>query len=472
MRKNVSPWLHQLDHARTPETLAHDVTTDVAIIGAGIAGTASAYFALKYTDKKVVMLERHKLAHGATGHNAGQIVSYFERGFESMVEEFGLSLAGEGQSAIDDSWELLDEMYSDASLDIPFSRFIGHAGLTSLEQVLWHLTNNAAKKKAGIRHAIVSISDKSGIATEIPEEYAGLYAIIPRADVLRMLETSVEDYVAVVSAQKGCINSALFCQEVIAFLRQKYADRFALYEHTPVHKVVLKGDHALIDADTHVITASRVVLCTNGFESMHIINESGLDIDAKYHHLLSGKIGFMSGYLEKMNKLPIAISYYADPVAGPDNSYFYLTRRPFEHGKDTGHNLISIGGPDIDIDEITPYSFENEYPEEMAEKIDRFVHQVYSMQPNHKIDYSFTWHGLMGYTKNRMRLIGPEPQNEVLLYNLGCNGVGILPSVYGGRKIARHIAGERVPPSIFDVPMREGDMVTNGELAARGMMAT
>lgn len=431
-----------------------DTAVDVAIVGAGIAGTATAYFTLKYTDKKVALIERHRLAHGATGHNAGQVVSYFERGFKSMVEEFGEEQAAAGQKAIDDSWELLDEMYSDASLDIPFSRFIGHGGLTSLEQVLWHLKNNDAKRKAGVRFATLHISDSLGIAEQIPPEFSGLYDVIPAADVMGMLETSATDYVAVVSSQKGCINSALFCQEVIRFLLNKYEERFTLYEHTPVNKIVLKHDHALIDADTHVVTAGRVVLCTNGFESLHIINETGLDIDAKYHLLLSGKIGFMSGYLEKMNKLPIAISYYNDPMPGGETPYYYLTRRPYEYEKGAEHNLISIGGPDVDIDEITPYSFENEYPDEMAEKIDTFVHQVYSLEPNRKIDYVFTWHGLMGYTKNRMRLIGEEPQNDVLLYNLGCNGVGILPSVYGGRKIARHLAGEKVSASIFDVPVR------------------
>jgi glycine/D-amino acid oxidase-like deaminating enzyme len=60
----------------------------------------------------------------------------------------------------------------------------------------------------------------------------------------------------------------------------------------------------------------------------------------------------------------------------------------------------------------------------------------------------------MGYTRNGVRMAGPEPQNPVLLYNLGCNGVGILPSALGGRIIARHLAGEKVERSIFDVPAR------------------
>jgi glycine/D-amino acid oxidase-like deaminating enzyme len=455
MRKNTSPWLHQLDQERQRKELRTDLETDVAIIGAGIAGVASAFYLLKYTDKRVVMLERFKLAHGATGHNAGQVVSYFERGFASLTEEFGLKRAGEGQRAIEDAWELIEEMYTEAGLDIPLSRFLGHAGLSSYDHIIWHLRNTLLRKKAGLNPEQLLISKESGCANLIPAEYTGLYVLAPQEEILSLLETERKDFVAVLSYQKGCINSALFCQEMITYLLKKYPERFTLYEYTPVHKVILHHGYAVLDADTHTVTVDRVVLCTNGFKSIHILNKSGLDIDAKYHHLLSGKIGYMSGYLEKMNKQPTAISYFTDPIPSIDNSYYYLTRRPYEYEQGVEHNLISVGGPDVNLDDASPYSHEDDYPDEMGEEIDRFVRTVYDSQPNKKIDYIFTWHGLMGYTKNKVRFIGPEPKNPVLLYNLGCNGVGILPSVYGGKKIARHIAGERVEKTIFDVPVRE-----------------
>jgi glycine/D-amino acid oxidase-like deaminating enzyme len=38
------------------------------------------------------------------------------------------------------------------------------------------------------------------------------------------------------------------------------------------------------------------------------------------------------------------------------------------------------------------------------------------------------------------------------MYNLGCNGVGILPSIYGAKRIAQLLAGETLGPSIFDIP--------------------
>ena len=85
------------------------------------------------------------------------------------------------------------------------------------------------------------------------------------------------------------------------------------------------------------------------------------------------------------------------------------------------------------------------------EKIENFVHENFDSEHKSKNPkYQFTWHGLMGYTKNRIRLIGEEPKNKVLLYNLGCNGVGLLLSIYGGKKISQIINKENLPPSIFD----------------------
>jgi len=450
--KNFSPWLYQLDQARSAHKLERVIAPNVAIVGAGIAGIATAFFTLKYTDQTVVVLERHKLAHGATGHNAGQVVSYFERGFASLAEEFGLGMAAAGQQAVEDAWALLDEMYTDAGLDIPFARFVGHTGLSSFSQVLSNLENNRARREAGLRLEDIIISSGALFLRELPLKYAGLYRLTPPQEILERLESKNHDYIACVSYQKGCVNSALLCQEVAGYLALKYPGRFALYEHTAVHKVILRESVAVLDLGAHAIKAGRVVLCTNGFEDFTIINENGLEVDGRFHAALQGRVAYMSGYLEALNKPPMAASYFPEPGASKDENYFYLTRRPYEYEHRPGHNLILLGGPDELLPEQARYSHDREFPERHVAVFDAFLRRTYELDPNKKIEYLFTWHGLMGYTRNGVRMVGPEPQNPVLLYNLGCNGVGILPSVMGGRTVARHVAGEQVAPSIFDVP--------------------
>ncbi len=64
--------------------------------------------------------------------------------------------------------------------------------------------------------------------------------------------------------------------------------------------------------------------------------------------------------------------------------------------------------------------------------------------------YDFQWHGLMAYSPGMIRLVGPHPRHPRLLYNLGCNGIGFLPALGAGERLARQLAGEPLGPSIFD----------------------
>lgn len=453
--KHSSPWIYQMNQGRPMQALREDIDVDVCIAGAGIAGVSTAFFILRNTDKKVAIVEKGKLAHGATGHNAGQIASYFERPFYELADQFGLEQAADAQKSVEGAWQLIDLMYTEAGLTIPVSRFMGQAGFTTIDQVIRHLRDNACRKKAGLRLEEFRIADTAPFLSSIPAEFKELYQVVPHKEVLSLLQTESQQYVAALSYQKGCLNSALFCQEIVGYLQKTYPGRFALYEHTHVRKVVLHHGRAILDAGSHTVTCRRIVLCTNGFESVKILNEGGLDIDTKFHHLVKGMVGYMSAYLEPMNKAPTAISYFppentnsSDPFA--EDPYFYLTRRPFDFEGHDNSNLISVGGPEFSLEDRMQYDAELDYPEQEKLRIDAFVKTTYDPDPNKKIDYQFTWHGLMGYTPSGVRVVGEEPKNRALLYNLGCNGVGILPSVYGAERISKILAGEKLAPTIFD----------------------
>lgn len=453
--KNNSPWIHQLDHSRENKKLSEDLSTDVAIIGAGIAGISTAFYLLKHTSKKVVLLEGYKLAHGATGHNAGQMVSYFERPFADIVAEFGLEMAAHGQKSVEDAWEFAQEMYTEAGLDIPMMRFMGYAGLSTLAQVLEHLEDDRLRRAGGLRTATLEISEDAPFLHEIPEKYHKLFTLVPPHEIAIKLETLDTQYVAALPEQKGVMNSALFCQEVVLYLLEKYADRFSLYEHAPVGKVIVHEEKVILDVGTHTVECQDVVLCTNGFENIEIFTPEGLSVNTRFHHSLHGVVGFMTGYLEPHTGVPAAILYYPEKDPGltdtPGDPYFYVTRRPYEYEKGTKHNLVSVGGPDVGLESRAHYDRDRAFSEKAKAQIEAFIRQAYDKKES--LEYAFMWHGVMGYTKNMLRMVGPDPSHSHLYYNLGCNGVGLLPSMFGGNKVARQIAGEKFPPSIFDIPL-------------------
>lgn len=454
MIPNHSPWIKQLNRTRPVVSIDKNTSADVAIIGGGIAGVTTAYFTLRNTDKHVVLIEADKIAHGATGHNAGQITSYFERPLSELVDEFGHALAIDGQRSIESGWILLDEMVSEAKLQTPLYRFTGYAGLSTLEQVLKHLKNNRCRVQGNLQTESIFIAEEWEERKHIPNEYKDLYNTIAHKDLLELLETKNSDYIGALSFQKGCMNSALFSEELIGYLIATYKHRFSFFEGSPVKTVRLQKNGGILEVLSHTIEAKKIVLCTNGFENFTIKNEAGAEIDTSFHHSVTGRIGYMSGYVEPLNQQPVAISYFpkdsehnSDPTG---ENYFYLTRRPHEYGGDNSYNLVSAGGPEKVLPNGAIYSREDEYSEEMREIIDAFLRKTYAKYPGIETEYAFSWHGLMGYTPSGVRLIGFEPRNPVLLYNLGCNGVGILPSIFGGKRISLLIKGETVAQSIFD----------------------
>jgi glycine/D-amino acid oxidase-like deaminating enzyme len=443
---NNSPWIAQLKRTRPIEPLEENLDTDVVIVGGGIAGVTTAYFLLTQTDKKVILLEANKIAHGATGHNAGQISSYYEKNLTELVDLFGEEKAIHAQRVIEeDARVLLSGIFNHASLSTPRSEFVGYNACSSEEHIMTYLEDWELRATLGLTLRPFYIAREWLAEHPLPQKYHQLYTPISQHDILRLLETDQTMYIGAVPFLSGCTNSALFSEELTGYLLANYTDRFILKEHTPVSKVILNIDDVLVEAGGNTISAYEVILCTNGFEFLDIVNTSGEDIDARFHEEVRGLVGYMGGYREPLSKQPFA-SCYAHPEKPVGEMYYYVTRRPFENESESKHNLVCIGGPEMQLPDRAAYDAKKEYPLDVRDGIETFMLQTYK---EHKtLDYA--WHGLMGYTKSGVRLIGREKRNPRLLYNLGCNGVGILTSVYGAYRISQIVQGEVVEPTIFD----------------------
>lgn len=455
---NHSPWLDQLQRTRPLTPLAENAEADVAIVGAGIAGMMTAYFTLKLTTKSVIVIDASKVAHGATGHNAGQIVSYFERPFSEIIKEFGKERALAGLADVESGWDLLEQIYREVNIKTPLAQFTGYAGCTNVRQIIKHLKNNQYRIEGRLPVGPVLVEQSVVDKKLIPKEYDGMYAAASKKQISDVLETDDERYIAALGSRKGCANSALLTEELCVYLLREYPQRFRVFEDSPVRVVRLHEETAQLLSGQHVITCQRVVLCTNGFESLKIENVCGANINAEFHHIVQGAVGYMAAYQDTNNRTPAAISYFpleeSDGATGTVDAlpYYYLTRRLHYSGNPNDPDLICIGGPEEVMQNTTHYhSKEHAFPDSAKIGINDFLHSSYRHTPKENIPFTFFWHGLMGYTPNGIRRVGPEPHNPVLLYNLGCNGIGLLPSIFGGKRIARFLNGEKLPPSIFDV---------------------
>ncbi len=82
----MSLWLDGVSRSYPP--LDGDVTADVAVVGAGIAGIATAYF-LASAGAKVVVLEARGVAEAASGRNAGFLLAGVAENFVAASRRYG-----------------------------------------------------------------------------------------------------------------------------------------------------------------------------------------------------------------------------------------------------------------------------------------------------------------------------------------------------------------------------------------------
>lgn len=456
MKQNNSPWLTQLDHDRPVVSLVGDVSTDVVIVGGGIAGVATLYFLLKHTNKNIILIEGHRIAHGATGHNAGQVVAEFERSLLSLVHEYGMKKAITGLGLVQEAWDLLNEIMSETKMEIPFKEFIGYAGYTELDHFVKELESELIKSQQGLVSFPALISRESGWMTQIPKKFHGICTEIEESLTSELLEVKNRGYKAIIPEKKATLNSALFSEKLALWCLEEFKGRAQIYEGSFVQGVELVSEGAIIITNQAKILCEEVVLCTNGFERFYIRDKEGLAIDTKFHHLIEGVVGYMTGFLTKNIIAPMANKYFEKSLSGEEKrssedglyskAYFYVTKRAFGTNEDSTH-LLAIGGPEIDLAERELYFSEFDVPAERKTESVEFSKRNFSMDG---FEDAFFWHGLMGYTRTGVRVVGREPNDPRLMYNLGCNGVGILPSIMGGKKIARHINNEEMEDTIFD----------------------
>jgi FAD dependent oxidoreductase len=149
-RPNRSPWIAQFEPDGAPRPLGGDTTADVVIVGAGIAGIATAFFLLRECPGRVLLVERDRVARGASGRNAGQLTTYFERPLCQLAERFGWELVAEAQRGFEDAHELLDLMVATSGATVRVERFSGHMGMFNLHHLEVHLSSLLIRERAGL----------------------------------------------------------------------------------------------------------------------------------------------------------------------------------------------------------------------------------------------------------------------------------------------------------------------------------
>jgi glycine/D-amino acid oxidase-like deaminating enzyme len=304
------------------------------------------------------------------------------------------------------------------------------------------------RERGGLRQQTCVVSEDADYLAELPGDFARLYSVVPQSRVRELLEVDDDRYSAVLTARAGVANSGLLCQQVLAHLIRTHGDRFLYADCTNVDRVVVDDEGVVVHAGGRRVTATHVALCTNGFVDHRIEDAAGSPVFLAPDQQITGRVAYMTAFVEEARRAPAVMSYVRNMTIGGDTPYVYVTRRNYDRAVDTV-TLTCMGGPESDINGPT-YRRDAPVPGDVLQTMDDEVRPFAQPRRPSGRPFEFHWHGLMAYNDSLIRVIGPHPRHPRLLYNFGCNGVGFLPSIHGGHRLARILAGDRPAPSVFD----------------------
>lgn len=113
-----SYWKESTKETNYP-SLAKNTKTEVCIVGAGIAGIATAYELMK-NGKKVILIDREKCAMGVTANTTGKITSQHGLIYKYLVDTFGIEEAKKYLEANEEAIQTIKQNIDENNIECDF----------------------------------------------------------------------------------------------------------------------------------------------------------------------------------------------------------------------------------------------------------------------------------------------------------------------------------------------------------------
>jgi len=420
----TSPWLIELQRDRPVRELDSRVESEVAIVGGGIAGLSTAYYLLAKTQFTVTLVEKGLVGHGASGHNGGQGVAAIERPLPELVNEIGGKAVANLLHQMGTGYDLIEELCDSVGYRGVKVRCDCNVGFQDEPELREAVNELSLRAKIGAPIQAMAVAEEMMAALGVvPEDIRNYLVATPRYRIKESMR-SKDEYLACYTVPVVLLNSAQLCEDIATHLLSSYPERFRLFEGSRATEIDVRTKVKTATARGMVIT-DRVALCTNGYTIPRILASHRPLVEDRSRQFLASMIA----YRPEGADLCGAFIFNHDQGDPEEEPYFYITRRPMKHGN---AELVAVGGPQVLISGEP--EGDQEIPVGVYERIDDFASRTYA--PALPDFPELFWNGLMGYTQDGLRMMGQDPKVPAIWYNLGCNGVGLLPSIVGGKHVA------------------------------------
>jgi len=383
-----SYWLNSYGPYTPNPPAEGDISTDVAIIGGGFTGLATAYFLRQLEPTlRVAVLEAEVIGFGASGRNGGFAMTLF--GLEPAVTAmlFGRQRTIDAHHYCERAVDLVRDLIREHDMQSDFE-YTGFLRLATTEGYIKR-----------IQHDLDLLTSLGATGIEWIDKEAA------QAEINSPLV-----FGAWREARCGILNPA---KQVRELKRVAEAAGAVVYEYSPVSEIQ-RGAKFVLQTPQGTVTAEKILFATNAYS--HLIPEiANKQVPAFTHMIIT------------------------EPLTGPQlDSIGWKNRQGLEDARNLVHylrltvdNRLAIGGSDVTL------AFGRDMQRDMNEKtFERLERNTARLFPALKgVKFTHRWGGPVSVTTQMAPAIGMVGDQRAW-YSLGCVGHGVAPTHLNGQTLA------------------------------------
>lgn len=367
---------------------------DVVIIGAGLAGLSTAYWLSKLEPElSIIVLDKGKIGHGASGRNAGFITCGSTEHFSRMSSAYGEDKAEQIWKFTEYNHRLMvEELGRDVLTNLCEYRNLGSWTLASTEhevEVIGQTISRLQEKDVNV------------------EWYDG-------------------NHVANKLKCEGFLGGAFYQDDgeihpvkYIWKLATEAGDSVSVIENSEVFEINQQPEEIVISTNKKRIKTQAVVLCTNAWSS-------------QLFPWFQDKIAPTRGQ--------IIVTEPVDNFLDPCYCSFVL-----DYFRQLVDGSVLIGGfRNADVEKEVGFS--DEINPIIHEKLESFLNEHFPILRGKRITHR--WSGIMGFAADGYPMVGALPEDPRIFYNVGFTAHG-LGFTFATGELTAKLMLEGQDPGIF-----------------------